>query len=590
MKTQTLLTYLEYLNDKTLPLIDSLKLFWWQINSYLIYLKLVLGIGIYYWNPLCIFAFWIIESIWKEFNGSLYFYSLRLRNIIMARTGINQMIDTESEKIIAKYLNKNDDEEAWKLLPQNGIEIDEVKHQLDIIGATAIKQEERKKVSGMIYHADPNIIAISGYAMKIFMFQNALHFAEFSGPILMENRLIHWTLDLFNCPSNMGAVGNPSVRSTAPDVPEAAARGACQGAAGNSPNAAQGACAGSGLFTSGGTTSILLACLAHRNWATDLGINHPNLVIPSTAHPAFNKAGDYFNIEIRRVPVGKNDGKANVELMKKAIDRNTIALVGSAPSFPWGIVDPMLDLSAMAFEKGIGMIADCCLGSYLIPFSDENKIGTIDFLNTGVSCITCDLHKFGYTVKGASLVLFRQKWLRNKVFFLSTDWQGGEYVSRQMQGSETGALVAAAYGAFLLMGKDGLKEKSLKVLRLASEVKEQLQQINEIQILGDPHMSVVAFKAKTDLKTYLMKSALEKKGYHLSPIQNPPGLHVCLTDVHDNEFPKMLANDLIDILAKLETEKLDHKVSGKALYGASEIVPNFISQSVAKKLLSEIWS
>ncbi len=124
-----------------------------------------------------------------------------------------------------------------------------------------------------------------------------------------------------------------------------------------------------GTVTSGGTESILLAMKTYRDYArARRGVRRPEIVVPTTAHAAFDKAAQYFGIRLVRVPVGP-DYRADVAAMGRAITRRTIALVGSAPTFPHGAIDPIDDLAGLARARGVGLHVDACLGGFVLPWA-----------------------------------------------------------------------------------------------------------------------------------------------------------------------------------------------------------------------------
>lgn len=78
-------------------------------------------------------------------------------------------------------------------------------------------------------------------------------------------------------------------------------------------------------MTTGGTESILMAVKAYRDYAREIrGITRPNIVLPRTAHSAFDKAGQYFNVHRKYVEVDPKTVKVDIKAMEKAINKNTI--------------------------------------------------------------------------------------------------------------------------------------------------------------------------------------------------------------------------------------------------------------------------
>jgi sphinganine-1-phosphate aldolase len=217
-------------------------------------------------------------------------------------------------------------------------------------------------------------------------------------------------------------------------------------------NAPEGAC---GLAPSGGTESILLAMLAYREWGKKRGITNPNVVVPVTAHGSLDKASFYFGFELRKVPM-RADFSVDLEEMRRLIDSNTVALVGSAPDYAFGMFDDIPSIAALAQEYGINCHADCCLGSYVLPFTEEAgfKIPYLyDFRVPGVTSISSDPHKYCYGPKGFSCLMFRTKELRRLTFKAVTTWSGGMYVTPTMAGSRSGAVIAGTWAAIMKQGR-----------------------------------------------------------------------------------------------------------------------------------------
>jgi len=199
-----------------------------------------------------------------------------------------------------------------------------------------------------------------------------------------------------------------------------------------------------GNMTSGGTESILMAVKTAREWARAKNSANiaPEMVLPETAHPAFEKAAHYFSVKPVRVPVGANF-RADVAAAKAAITPNTVLMVGSAPSYPQGVVDPIPELAQIAQEKGLLFHVDACVGGFMLPF--VRKLGyavpDFDFRVPGVTSMSADLHKYAYTAKGASVILYKKKTLRRHQYFVYTDWSGGIYASPIMTGTRPGGAI-----------------------------------------------------------------------------------------------------------------------------------------------------
>ncbi len=253
-----------------------------------------------------------------------------------------------------------------------------------------------------------------------------------------------------------------------------------------------------GSVSSGGTESILLAMKSYRDQAREeRGTGEPEMIVPETAHVAFDKAAQYFNIKLIHVPVDE-DFRADLTAVKDAINRNSIVIVGSAPSFPHGTIDPIEEMSTLALEAGIGFHTDACLGGFVLPWAEKLgvPIPSFDFRLPGVTSISVDTHKYGYAAKGSSVVLYRNRELRHYQYFVATDWPGGLYFSPTFAGSRPGALSAACWAAMVSIGEAGYIEATGRILETAEKIKAGISTIPELKVLGDP-LWVIAFASPT---------------------------------------------------------------------------------------------
>jgi glutamate/tyrosine decarboxylase-like PLP-dependent enzyme len=293
-----------------------------------------------------------------------------------------------------------------------------------------------------------------------------------------------------------------------------------------------------GTVSSGGTESILLAMKTYRDWARETkGIHEPEIIAPTTAHAAFSKAGDYFGIKVLRIPVGE-DFRADIPATREAINDNTIALVGSAPPFPHGIVDPIEELSELAHQHELGFHTDACLGGFILPWAEKlgYEVPTFDFRLPGVTSISVDTHKYGYAAKGTSVILYRGTELRHFQYFSVTDWPGGFYVSPTFAGSRPGALIAVAWAALVSMGEKGYLESAKRILETTEWMKKELRKLSDLQLIGDP-LFMVTFQSET-LNIYQIMEFMTERGWGLSGLHLPPSVHLCVTQRHTQEGVK----------------------------------------------------
>lgn len=327
-----------------------------------------------------------------------------------------------------------------------------------------------------------------------------------------------------------------------------------------------------GTLSSGGTESILLAMKTYRDWARHTrGVSVPEIVAPVTAHAAFDKAAEYFGMKIIRLPVG-GDFRADLEATRQAISSNTAVLVGSAPPFPHGIVDPIEALSELAREHGLGFHTDACLGGFILPWAEKlgYDVPPFDFRLPGVTSISVDTHKYGYAAKGTSVILYRGAALRHYQYFSDADWPGGIYFSPTFAGSRPGALSAAAWAAMLSMGESGYLEAARRILETAAWIKAEMRAIPEIEVIGDP-LFVIAFRSET-LNVYQIMEYMTRRSWGLNGLHLPPSVHLCVTLRHSQPGVKeRFIEDLREAVAHVRANPQASEGLGP-LYGMAEAV------------------
>jgi sphinganine-1-phosphate aldolase len=344
-------------------------------------------------------------------------------------------------------------------------------------------------------------------------------------------------------------------------------------ALGAAPGTPGGVC---GTLSSGGTESILLAMKTYRDHGrAQRGIARPAMVMPASAHAAFAKAAQYFGIEAVVVPVGE-DQRADVAAMKAAVTPETVVMVGSAPSFPYGLVDPIEELSEFAFERGIGFHTDACLGGFVLPWAERlgYPVPRFDFRLRGVTSMSCDTHKYGYAAKGTSVVLYRGAELRRHQFFTMTDWPGGLYCSPSLAGSRPGALSAACWAAMVTIGEQGYLDAVRRICETTAWLKQEVGRIRELRVVGDS-LFVVGLQAVDErVDIYRVLDAMAEGGWSLNGLHKPAGIHLCVTLRHTQ--PGVAERFVGDLRAAVELVKATPSTGeGMApLYGMANTLPD----------------
>lgn len=412
-------------------------------------------------------------------------------------------------------------------------------------------------VSGAVYHGDDEHTAFLSKVYAAYSQTNPLHADLWPSVVKYEAEVIAMTADL------LGAAFVPAADPATP------ARKRPRGDLWTGPVV--------GVISSGGTESIMLAMKTYRDWAkAERGIDAPQIVAPSTAHVAFDKAAHCFGLEMIRVPVGP-DTRADVAATAAALTKNTICLIGSAPAFPHGCVDPIEELSELARRRGIGFHTDACLGGFVLPFARElgYPVPPFDFRLPGVTSISADTHKYGYAAKGTSVVLYRSALLRQHQYFTATDWPGGMYLSPTFAGSRPGALSAACWASLMSMGQRGYLDATQRILETAAQIREGIAKIPGLHVLGDP-LWVIAFGADErddQLDIYRVLEGMSERGWSLNGLHLPPAVHLCVTLRHTQ--PGVAERFLADLRASVDHVRQTPKEKGTMapIYGMAGTLP-----------------
>ena len=382
-------------------------------------------------------------------------------------------------------------------LPEAGIPRDKVIDELERMNRLEESRWKEGFVSGAVYHGDDEHIRFLNRVYALSSQSNPLHSDIWPSITKFEAEIVAMTAGMLGARPE----GDPE----------------------------QQVC---GTVTSGGTESILLAMKVYRDRGeARKGVTRPEMVVPVSAHAAFDKAAQYFRIKKVPVPVG-SDFRADLGALRKAVNRNTVVVVGSAPSFPHGVTDPIEAMSEVAREKGIGFHTDACLGGFVLPWAERlgYPVPGFDFRLPGVTSISADTHKFGYAAKGTSVVLYRGRELRHFQYYTVMDWPGGLYFSPTFAGSRPGALSAACWAAMVTIGEQGYTDAAGKILATADRIKEGIASIPELEILGDP-LWVIAFASKS-IDIYRVMDFMTKKGWSLNGLHKPSCVHLCVTLRH----------------------------------------------------------
>lgn len=370
------------------------------------------------------------------------------------------------------------------------------------------------RLFSLVYTTRPDVIEVAKDAYLRFFSENALNPMTFPSLRRFETEVLDMTQALFHAPEGAG-----------------------------------------GSMSSGGSESLLLAVKTARDWAraTRPEIKEPEMLLPITAHPALPKAAHMVGVKPVLVPT-RADLTADVDAAKKLFTDRTILVVGSAPQYPHGVMDPIAELAALAADKGVLCHVDACFGGFFLPWVEKlgHDVPPWDFRVPGVTSISADLHKYAYAAKGASTVIYRTRALRRHQYFVHADWPGGLFGSPSVLGTRPGGAIAAAWAVMNYLGEEGYLGLARQAMDATGKIIRGVSETPGLRILGKPVMASIAIGADAaavpgptgdGLDLYVLADLMQARGWRVDRGQNPPSLHLTVSPAHD-ALASTFASDL----------------------------------------------
>ena len=367
-----------------------------------------------------------------------------------------------------------------------------------------------------VFSGPPDVLEIGRAAFNAFFTENALG-ARRAFPSLarMEREVVGMGLDLFNAPA--GAVGN---------------------------------------MTSGGTESILMAVKACRDFNRERRSDpsfRGSIVMCETAHPAFDKAAALMDLPVIRLPAGP-DFRADVAAIEAAIDDRTMMLVGSAPCFPFGVIDPMAELSELALRHKVWLHADACVGGWMAPFARDlgRAVPSFDLGLPGVMSLSADLHKFGFCPKPASAVFYSRAELQAFQEMRFDVWPSGIFATQTYVGTRPGGAVAAAWAVLRYLGRDGYRRIAADVLTMRDAYITDLRTIPGMMVRGTPELAIIAFGCD-DIDMGKVATLMSERGWVPGMVRAPSSLHMMMS-LHHAEARVTYVRDVRECVALVRAD------------------------------------
>lgn len=391
-------------------------------------------------------------------------------------------------------------------MPQHGRAVDDVIADLEQKrGSDARWQDGR--TFGMVYNGGPSVHEVAEQAAVLYLHENALNTKAFPSLAQIQSEVVRWTADLLHGPDTAA-----------------------------------------GFLTSGGTESIQCAVLAARERGrAERGIRAGEIVVAESAHAAFHKSAHMFDMPIHTTPVSA-DWTVDVDAMAEAVNENTVLVVGSAPQYPQGVVDPITEIAALAASVGANCHVDACMGGFVLPFAEMlgRDLPVWDLRVEGVHSISADIHKLGYAPKGVSVVVHRTKELRRYQTWVFDRWLGGLYGSPNLQGTRSGLPMAAAWAVMQHLGVDGYVDLTRQALDNADRMRAGISEIDGIRVLGDGGLHLIAMAgdpgADNPIDVFALGDALLARGWFHDRQGPPDSLHSTVSNSNTGVIDEYLAD------------------------------------------------
>lgn len=391
-------------------------------------------------------------------------------------------------------------------LPQQGRPADDVIAELEAKRSGDVRWQDGRAF-GMVYDGGPAVHEVAERAAMLYLHENALNTKAFPSLGQIQSEAVRWTADLLHGPDSAA-----------------------------------------GFLTSGGTESIQCAVLAARERGrAERGIHAGEIVVAESAHAAFHKSAHMYDMPINTTPV-RDDWTADVDAMAGAVNERTVLVVGSAPQYPQGVVDPIPEIAELAATVDANCHVDACMGGFVLPFAEMmgRDVPPWDFRVDGVHSISADIHKLGYAPKGVSVILHRTKELRRFQTWVFDGWLGGFYGSPNLQGTRSGLPMAAAWAVMQHLGVDGYVDLTRRTLDNADRMRDGIAEIDGIRVLGDGayHLVTIAADPTSDhpVDVFALGDALLARGWYHDRQGPPDSLHSTVSNSNTGVIDQYLAD------------------------------------------------
>ncbi|XP_067935162.1 sphingosine-1-phosphate lyase-like isoform X2 [Watersipora subatra] len=507
-------------------------------------------------------------------NGGTRAVVSQLLHKFVSLPGVNTLVSAYIKDEVVGFVNKMFTDDAVKRsvtvsIPEKGLPYEQVMQELK-----ELKEGEAdigNKVFAYKYMLDPD-----GKMQKL-QEEAIMMFSEQHDVSANHQQLVEISQAMFMNENALNPVAFPSLRKFELE---------CISMTASMLNADSRAC---GSLTSGGTESVLMAVKAYRDMARKYKphIKNPEILAPISIHPAFEKAAMYFGLNVVHTELTAKYA-ADVDKLEQGITSNTIMLAASAPSYPHGIIDPIEAIGKLALKHNLPFHVDACYGGFMLPWLDKlgMDIPRFDFRCDGVTSMSADLHKFGYTPKGASIVVYKTEEIRKHQLFTYNAWPGGLFGSTTMAGTRSGAAMAAAWVTLKHLGQDGYMKIAQKLQDTVKILIDGANSIKGIEVIGRPVMNCFAIRSTTEqLHILVVADEMEKKGWRMERQQLPDSIHFSILPQHIGQEKTLLES--LSAACQASWDVKPKAGQAAAMYGMIAKIPD---QTIVDDFVKEYFS
>jgi len=267
-----------------------------------------------------------------------------------------------------------------------------------------------------------------------------------------------------------------------------------------------------------------------------------SVVMPAHTHYSLYKGCVLLNLEpILVEPIAGSFTEIDPNHISAAVRDDTIALVGTAGTWPFGTIDPIAEMGKIAAECDLYFHVDACFGGFIIPFLERAcyyapPLAPWDFRVPAVSSISADLHKNGMVPPPASMLCFRDTRLLEWAKMFAPPFGC-------LSGTRGTGPLAASWTMLQCLGLQGYIDISRHSIDLRDSMVKAILTVPGMKVIpGSKINLILAYSEEYDLRPVI--EALGKLGWQFvtNPVPEPVGLCICTMPQNDGQIEPFVAD------------------------------------------------